>query len=534
MRRRLAPIVLMGALLLTVTIALASLPKVIASSPGALEFANADYSVASTAGAVTVTVERLGGSSGVAIATYGTFDDSAVAGEDYSSTFGTLTWADGDQAAKTFSVPIARGGAGGRSFTVALLSASGPTFGAPIDATVMITAASAASTPGAIEFSSASYSVAADDGTVTVTLERVGGSSGAAVATYGTFDQSAVAGTDYTTTFGSVSWADGDDGPRSFTVPIAAAAVGRSFTVALLSAVDATFGTPISASVYIDSATAATGSGADVPPPAAEVGYTTLTFDSTTLGTTAGNVMAFNYYGNVVPAGGIVQNADGTLLLTGDSGNTYGGTLATSRYNRAYGPIPFQGIAFGGGMYLEVVMQFSGVPNGNDQSPGINLDDVESQSGYIPFEGSSWIEMDGPETDVVSDTQYGVALHNWYDDGGGKLHADIPAVLAGSRVVLPTGSTLNDRNTYGVLWVPATATTQGYIKWFFNGQQIGPTGYWDRYSDNQPFPPAGSDIGNIIDVRHLTANVGVCSTDYPTTVYSFRVWQASGADNLVH
>jgi len=244
--------------------------------------------------------------------------------------------------------------------------------------------------------------------------------------------------------------------------------------------------------------------------------------------------MAFNYYGNVVPADGIVQNPDGTLLLTGHSGNNYGSTLATSRYDRSYGPIPFQGICFGGGMYLEVVMQFSGVPNGNDQSPGINLSDVESQSGYIPFPHSSWIEMDGPETDLASDTQYGLALHNWYDIGGGNVHTDIPSVLAGSRAVLPTGVTLNDKNTYGVLWVPATDTTQGYIKWFFNGQQIGATGYWNKYSPNQPFPPTGANIGNVIDVRHLTANIGVSSPDYPTTVYSFRVWQASGANNLVH
>jgi hypothetical protein len=272
------------------------------------------------------------------------------------------------------------------------------------------------------------------------------------------------------------------------------------------------------------------------PAAAAAVGYNALTFNSTTLGTTAGNVMAFNYYGNVVPPGGIVQNADGTITLTGNSGNNYDQTLNTNRYNRTFGPIPFQGIAFGGGLYLEIVMQFSGVPNGDDQSPSINLSDVESQSGYIPFPHSAWIEMDGPETDIASNRQYGVALHNWYNTGhpDKNVLVDIPSVVKGSLVTLPAGSTLNDKNTYGVLWVPATTTTQGYIKWFFNNQQVGPTASWTLYSDSQPFPPSGSNIGNVIDVRHLTANVGVSSTRYPTTVYSFRVWQASGANNLVH
>jgi hypothetical protein len=62
-------------------------------------------------GAVTVTVERAGGSSGIAIANYGRSDGSAVAGTDYTTTFDSLTWPDGDTTPRTFIVPIAPGGA---------------------------------------------------------------------------------------------------------------------------------------------------------------------------------------------------------------------------------------------------------------------------------------------------------------------------------------------------------------------------------------------------------------------------------------
>jgi hypothetical protein len=81
------------------------------ASPGALELSVSSYSVAPSTGAVTVTVERAGGSSGIAIANYGTSDGSAVAGTDYTATFDSLTWPDGDTTPRTFIVPIAPGGA---------------------------------------------------------------------------------------------------------------------------------------------------------------------------------------------------------------------------------------------------------------------------------------------------------------------------------------------------------------------------------------------------------------------------------------
>jgi len=225
------------------------------ASPGAIELSSANYSVSPRAGAVTITVNRLGSASGIVTASYGTANGSAIAGTDYTATFGTLTWPDGDSTPRTFVVPVAPGGAGGGSFAVSLLSVVGATFAAPLNATVSITAAGATTSPGAVELSAWAYSVVPSAGAVTVTVERVGGSSGIVVVSYGTSNGSAVAGTDYTATFGSLTWPDGDSTPQTFVVPVApGGAGGGSFAVSLLSVIGATFASPLNATVSISAA----------------------------------------------------------------------------------------------------------------------------------------------------------------------------------------------------------------------------------------------------------------------------------------
>ena len=82
------------------------------------------------------------------------------------------------------------------------------------------------------------------------------------------------------------------------------------------------------------------------------------------------------------------------------------------------------------------------------------------------------------------------------------------------------------------MWVPATSTTQGYVKFFCDDVEIGGTALWNTYSATEPLPPSGADIGNVLDTLHLFLILGSYSTSYPATVTSVQVWQASGADNL--
>jgi hypothetical protein len=76
------------------------------SSPGKLQFAAASFSVNEDAGTATITVLRSVGTAGVVSTTVSTQNRSAVAGEDYTNTIATVSFADGDMTPKTVTVPI--------------------------------------------------------------------------------------------------------------------------------------------------------------------------------------------------------------------------------------------------------------------------------------------------------------------------------------------------------------------------------------------------------------------------------------------
>ena len=74
--------------------------------PGVLKFESRKMSVGEADGGLLVSVQRKGGSLGAVSVTYATADGTALAGEDYEETTDVLTWDDGDDADKTFMVPI--------------------------------------------------------------------------------------------------------------------------------------------------------------------------------------------------------------------------------------------------------------------------------------------------------------------------------------------------------------------------------------------------------------------------------------------
>jgi len=69
---------------------------------------------------LTVNVLRVGGNTGPVKVDYGTQDGSAIAGTDYITARGTLTWADGDSASKPITVTIPAGATSGRKFIMNL------------------------------------------------------------------------------------------------------------------------------------------------------------------------------------------------------------------------------------------------------------------------------------------------------------------------------------------------------------------------------------------------------------------------------
>jgi len=121
------------------------------AAEGQLSFLKATYAVDQSAGAAVITASRANGSSGIVTVHYQTANGTASAGADYTASYGTLSWKDGDGTSKTFAVPIANSNpfAGSKIFTVELLTPSGTaTLGTPSTATVTINGAGTSASPG--------------------------------------------------------------------------------------------------------------------------------------------------------------------------------------------------------------------------------------------------------------------------------------------------------------------------------------------------------------------------------------------------
>ena len=191
--------------------------------PGALQFSAATYSVVENVATATITATRTGGSSGAVGVSYATSNGTATAGSDYTAASGTLSWADGDTASKTFTVAIINDAVVEPNETVTLtLSAptGGATLGPTNPATLTITNDDVPPPAGALQFSAATYTMAEGGGTATITVTRTGGSSGAVGVSYASSNGTATAGTDYTAASGTLSWVDGDTASKTFTVTI--------------------------------------------------------------------------------------------------------------------------------------------------------------------------------------------------------------------------------------------------------------------------------------------------------------------------
>ncbi|MBA1145720.1 hypothetical protein H0Z60_01485 [Ectothiorhodospiraceae bacterium WFHF3C12] len=197
---------------------------------GEFRMASSNYYVSENGGSVRFVVQRVNGSDGAAsvdfaTAVTGSGDGHAVAGEDYTSAGGTLEFTDGETE-RSFSVPVIDDEeyTGALSFAVRLSNAD-TAMASPSQATVQISDDEQEPTEsGAFRFNAASYSVAENVGSITITVERVNGSTGAASVDYATQVLSsgsgaAVAGTDFQAASGTLDFADGVT-TRSFQVAI--------------------------------------------------------------------------------------------------------------------------------------------------------------------------------------------------------------------------------------------------------------------------------------------------------------------------
>lgn len=180
-----------------------------------------EYGVTENGGSITITVNRIGVTTGVSGVTYATTNGSAQSGSDYSGASGSFTFNAGETV-KTFTVAINNNSAidANRTFNVVL---SNPTGGAVLGtSSASVTINDDESVPmsgsGSFKFSASSYSVSEASGQAIITVRHIG-ALGAASVSYSNNGGSATTGNDYAATSGTLNFAAGETS-KVFIVPI--------------------------------------------------------------------------------------------------------------------------------------------------------------------------------------------------------------------------------------------------------------------------------------------------------------------------
>ncbi|MFC4160278.1 Calx-beta domain-containing protein [Chitinimonas lacunae] len=190
----------------------AFMPSADGGSSASLAFLAEQASVREDGAKVTLQVGRSGGKSGAASVKWRLLAGSAKAGEDYSEASGTLNWADGDEAPKAIEVAIKddKTVESSETFQVELFDASGAKLGERVRSTVTIADDDKVVANGNLSFSIGSLDAKEGDGTLRLTVERVGGSTGVASVRVKSRDDSARAGEDYMAIDSQLEWKDGE------------------------------------------------------------------------------------------------------------------------------------------------------------------------------------------------------------------------------------------------------------------------------------------------------------------------------------
>ena len=233
----------------------------------------------------------------------------------------------------------------------------------------------------------------------------------------------------------------------------------------------------------------------DVPAIAATVGYDTETFGPAI--NVGQNWIADTQDGTTANT---TQNSDGSVTVAG-GGDTWNGQLETY--------LNGQGEAFGGGFYAQATMSVPGATSGlsswtGGTGPGNQWPSFWANSVNGSIE-TDFLEMMGP-----TPGEYQATVINWTTN---------PQTAYGQPITAPDGNTLNGPNTYGFLWVPATATTGGSITFYLNGQQVGNSITWTQ---------SNPGMYGIIDGQQMVLRLGA-GANSPATFSNVEVWQASTA-----
>lgn len=203
-----------------------------APADGVFQFSSATYTVCEAAATVqaTITVTRTSGSSGAVVANVQVSDGTAVAATDYTAPVPNpvvLNWADGDSAAKTFTIDIVPNAVAGAPVKTVALALTAPAQAPAVPVVGTLAAATLNivdhDVPGTVAFVSAAQNVFESGVESTFTVRRINGCGGAGSVEVNVTAGTAVAGTDYTVPVPNpivLNWADGDIADKTVTIAV--------------------------------------------------------------------------------------------------------------------------------------------------------------------------------------------------------------------------------------------------------------------------------------------------------------------------
>jgi lysophospholipase L1-like esterase len=228
---------------------------------------------------------------------------------------------------------------------------------------------------------------------VAVQLVRTGTGSGAVNVHYATANGTALAGTDYTASSGSLSWNASDSASKSVSIPLLpGATAGRSFTLQLSSATGGTLAQPSAAIVSL----VATGAGLKIisrgVPAFASSGTASqgndANYSHTWRSSGAPATLAYDLSG--------VSPAPSAVLLAWYNDNSYGydhALVGGAGYNNAGSYTIEVNAAAGGGSAPTSGWQVAAKVTGNT---------LHSRQHYLQFAGYHWIRINATAADGSS------------------------------------------------------------------------------------------------------------------------------------
>ncbi|MGA8732022.1 MAG: hypothetical protein WB608_24905, partial [Terracidiphilus sp.] len=155
-------------------------------------------------------------------------------------------------------------------------------------------------------------------------------------------------------------------------------------------------------------------------------------------------------------------------------------------------------------------------------------------AGYEHFIELDIFEFDRDQKSLPS--AYGGTLHDTYGTYGstcGKGYCIVSSDWRIGTLQAPHQTDFNEFHRIAALWVPATASKKGYVKFYFDDIPLGRGFSWTQYTDQAPpLTPSTPWAFGVIDKSHLVLNLGSGSSSM--RIRSIDVWQGPDACNIFH